>query len=85
MSLATIRLKMFLVNQPGRLLVGRGGEEFTAAEVPDQEKPPILRAYLRKWKWEVGAFFEGTDADSSEDELRRIAPKHPIFKIQART
>jgi deazaflavin-dependent oxidoreductase (nitroreductase family) len=68
----------------GRLLVGRRGEEFTATEVEDDAKPPILRDYLRRWKWEVGTFFEGTGADSSDEELRRIAPKHPIFKIQAR-
>jgi deazaflavin-dependent oxidoreductase (nitroreductase family) len=67
----------------GRLLVGRRGEAFAAAEIEDDDKPPILREYLRKWKWEVGAFFEGTGADSSDEELRRIAPKHPIFRIQA--
>jgi deazaflavin-dependent oxidoreductase (nitroreductase family) len=67
----------------GRLLVGRRGEAFTAAELSDEDKPPILRDYLRRWKWEVGAFFEGVGADSSEEEIRRIAPKHPIFKIQA--
>jgi deazaflavin-dependent oxidoreductase (nitroreductase family) len=66
----------------GRLLVGRRGESFSAAEVPDDQKPPILREYLRRWKWEVGQFFEGTGADSSEDEIRAIAPRHPIFKIR---
>ena len=68
----------------GRLLVGRRGEDFSATEVPDAEKPPILRAYLRKWKWEVGAFFDGVDADSPEEEVRRIAPAHPIFRISPR-
>ena len=68
----------------GRLLVGRRGEDFSATEVPDAEKPPILRAYLRKWKWEVGAFFDGVDADSPEEEVRRIAPDHPIFRISPR-
>jgi deazaflavin-dependent oxidoreductase (nitroreductase family) len=67
----------------GRLLVGRRGEAFTATEVADDDKPPILRAYLRRWKWEVGVFFEGINADSPDDEIRRIAPKHPIFKIRA--
>jgi deazaflavin-dependent oxidoreductase (nitroreductase family) len=66
----------------GRLLVGRRGEAFTATEVGDEDKPPILRAYLRRWKWEVGVFFEGTDADSPEDDIRRIAPGHPIFRIE---
>jgi deazaflavin-dependent oxidoreductase (nitroreductase family) len=65
----------------GRLLVGRRAERFTAAELPDEEKVPILRAYLKKWKWEVGAFFGGVGADSAEAELQRIAPDHPIFRI----
>ena len=68
----------------GRLLVGRRGEPFTAVELHDDEKSPILRAYLRRWKWEVGVFFGGTDADSSDEELRQIAPNHPIFRIQPR-
>jgi deazaflavin-dependent oxidoreductase (nitroreductase family) len=62
-------------------LVGRGIEEFSATELGDEEKPPLLRSYLEKWKWEVGAFFDGVGADSSEEELRRIAPEHPVFRI----
>jgi len=41
----------------------------------------VLRAYLRAWAWEVGAFFEGVDADSSDEELAAIADRHPIFEI----
>jgi deazaflavin-dependent oxidoreductase (nitroreductase family) len=69
------------VSGGGRLVQGRRSEEFTATEVPEAERPPILRAYLRKWKWEVGAFFEGVGPDSPEEELRRIAPNHPIFRL----
>jgi deazaflavin-dependent oxidoreductase (nitroreductase family) len=65
----------------GRLVRGRRVEEFTATEVPEDERPALLRAYLAKWKWEVGAFFGGVGADSSEEELRRIAPDHPAFRI----
>jgi F420H(2)-dependent quinone reductase len=68
----------------GGRLVGRGREEFSAVEVPETERPPILRAYLEKWKWEVGAFFDGVGPDSSDGELRRIAPDHPIFRITPR-
>ena len=53
------------------------------SEIPDDEKEPILRAYLKRWKWEVGQFFGGVDADSTADELRRISPDHPIFRIEA--
>jgi deazaflavin-dependent oxidoreductase (nitroreductase family) len=65
----------------GRLLVGRRAEVFTAVELPDDEKPAILRPYLQRWKWEVGAFFGGVGPDSSDDELRRIAPDHPVFRL----
>jgi deazaflavin-dependent oxidoreductase (nitroreductase family) len=68
----------------GRLRAGRRTEAFTASELPDEEKPPLLRAYLERWKWEVGQFFGGVGPDSSDEELRRIAPDHPVFRIQPR-
>jgi deazaflavin-dependent oxidoreductase (nitroreductase family) len=71
------------VSGKGRLVVGRRTEEFSATEVADEEKPALLRAYLAKWKWEVGAFFGGVGPDSSDEELRRIAPDHPAFRISA--
>ena len=43
----------------GRLLLGRKSEPFTATELNDEEKPPLLRAYLKRWKFEVGMFFGG--------------------------
>jgi deazaflavin-dependent oxidoreductase (nitroreductase family) len=69
------------VSGSGRLLIGRRAEEFTAVELPDSEKPALLRAYLKKWKWEVGQFFGGVGPDASDEELRRIAPDHPVFRI----
>ena len=68
----------------GRLLVGRRGEAFAAAEVPDEDKVPILRAYLKRWKAEVGVFFDGVGPESSDEELRREAPKHPVFRLLPR-
>lgn len=65
----------------GRLVLGRRAQDFTAQELADDEKPPLLRAYLKKWKFEVGVFFDGVGPDSSDDELRRIAPDHPVFRI----
>jgi deazaflavin-dependent oxidoreductase (nitroreductase family) len=66
----------------GDLLLGRKRRHFEASEVPDAEKEPILRAYLDRWKWEVGQFFGGVGADSPSDELRRIAADHPVFLIR---
>ena len=65
----------------GRLRVGRRVQEFRATELSDHDKAPILRAYLKKWKFEVGVFFGGVGPDASDDELLRIAPDHPVFRI----
>jgi deazaflavin-dependent oxidoreductase (nitroreductase family) len=69
------------VSGEGRLAGGRRVVDFSATELPDEEKPALLRAYLKKWKWEVGAFFDGVGPDAPEAELRRIAPDHPVFRI----
>jgi len=66
----------------GELRIGRKVEPFTATEVADDAKPAILRAYLRKWKFEVGVFFDGVDAKAPEEKLREIAPGYPIFRIE---
>jgi hypothetical protein len=63
------------------LIRGRRREAWRAEEVPDDEKSPILRAYLRRWKMEVGVFFDGVSADSPADEVARIAPRHPVFRL----
>ena len=68
----------------GQLRLGRRTESFSATEVAEEEKVAILRRYLKKWAWEVGVFFDGVGAKSSDDELRRIGPDHPIFRITAR-
>src|SRR5438270_14028813 len=44
----------------GELRLGRGTEGFRGRELTEEEKVPVLRAYLRRWKAEVGIFFEGT-------------------------
>jgi hypothetical protein len=41
----------------------------------------LLRAYLKRWKWEVGQFFGGVGPESSDAELLRIAPDHPVFRV----
>jgi len=69
------------ISGEGRLVAGHRNEEFSAVELRDEEKPELLRAYLKKWKWEVGAFFDGVGSDSPEAELQRIAPDHPVFRI----
>jgi deazaflavin-dependent oxidoreductase (nitroreductase family) len=74
-------VKNLRVSGEGRLRVGRRVQPFTALELPDGEKPRLLRAYLKKWKFEVGVFFGGVGPNSSEEDLLRIAPDHPVFRL----
>ncbi len=72
------------VSGGGRLLLGRRSETFTASELPDSAKVPILREYVRRWKWEVGVFFGGVGADAPESQIEALAPEHPVFRIDPR-
>lgn len=65
----------------GELRVGRKVREFTAVELPDEEKLPILRTYLEKWGWEVNQYFQGVTATSSDEKIIAAAPDHPVFRI----
>ena len=66
----------------GELRVGRRTEPFTATELADADKPPVLREYLRKWGWEVGRFFEGVTKDASR---RAAAPGSPPASPSSRS
>jgi deazaflavin-dependent oxidoreductase (nitroreductase family) len=68
----------------GQLRVGRHVQNFTATELPDDQKPEVLREYLRRWKFEVGMFFEGVGPDAPTEKLREIAPGYPVFRITTR-
>ena len=74
-------VKNLRVSGEGRLRVGRRTQSFGAVELSGEEAPAVLRAYLKKWKFEVGVFFDGLGPESSDEELRRIAPDHPIFRL----
>jgi deazaflavin-dependent oxidoreductase (nitroreductase family) len=65
----------------GDLGLGRRSEGFHAVELADDQKGPILKAYLDRWAFEVGRFFEGLDKGSSEEELARFAGSFPVFEI----
>jgi deazaflavin-dependent oxidoreductase (nitroreductase family) len=69
------------VSGGGRLRLGPRTESFTATEVDDDRKVPILRAYLKRWKAEVGVFFEGVGPDSPDEQIRAAAAKHPVFRL----
>ena len=67
------------------LLLGKKRAHHTATELADGDKTEILRAYLKRWKMEVGVFFDGVSADSTDEELQAIAPKHPVFMLSKPT
>jgi deazaflavin-dependent oxidoreductase (nitroreductase family) len=65
----------------GRLQLGRRTTAFHAVEVTDASaKAPILQAYLRIWRSEVGTFFAGVDGDSLP-ALEAVADGYPVFAI----
>jgi len=63
------------------LLLGRRRTHYVASELPDDDKIPVLRAYLKRWRAEVGVFFDGVGPDSSDGEIAAVAPKHPVFVL----
>jgi deazaflavin-dependent oxidoreductase (nitroreductase family) len=69
----------------GRLVLIRGRRRCArvATELPDGRKPPVLRAYLRRWHREVGVFFDGVGPETSDEELLQVAPDHPVFLLSA--
>jgi len=67
----------------GELHKGKHVEPFRAAELTDEEKPEVLRAYIEKWSWEVGTFFKGLSAESTDAELLAAAGDYPVFRITA--
>jgi hypothetical protein len=65
----------------GELRVGHRTEPFTATELADADKPAVLRAYLKRWKFEIGMFFQGVGPDAPEARLLEIAPGYPVFRV----
>lgn len=62
-------------NARGELRTRRGVEPFTAVELPDADKPPIIDAYLQRW---------GSQVKSQFRELPDPAD-HPVFRIEPAT
>ncbi len=64
------------------LILGRSRQLCTAQEVPVADRVPILRAYLLRWKFEVGMFFDGVSPDSTDAEWAAVAANHPVFELR---
>lgn len=60
---------------------GSNSAGYRATEVSDaDEKFSVLRAYLDRWSGQVKNLM-GVDKSSSDQELRAIIEKHPIFVL----
>ncbi len=64
------------------LILGRKRQVRTATEIPASERAAILRTYLRRWKFEVGMFFDGVGPDASDAAFAAIAERHPVFALR---
>lgn len=66
------------------LLLGQYRTHYVAEELEGSAKIPVLRADLKRWKAEVGVFFEGVGPQASDEEIAAIAPRHPVFVLRQR-
>jgi deazaflavin-dependent oxidoreductase (nitroreductase family) len=53
----------------------------TITELPDDAKTAVLRPYLARWFWEVKGHVGGLTPDSTDDEMRAVAPSIPVFEL----
>ena len=49
-------------------------------ELADAEKPPILKAYLDRFKRTVKRYF-AVPAGSPVERFGPLAPRHPVFEL----
>ena len=67
----------------GELRLGKKVQPFKAVEITGEPAVPILRNYLKRWKWEVGQFFDGVGPDATDEQLLAKLPDHPVFEVHA--
>ncbi len=50
-------------------------------EVADEDKRKLLRRYLDRWYWEVKGHVGGLTPESSDADVRAVAPSIPVFEL----
>lgn len=73
------------VSGAGELRLGKKVEPIAVTEIADADKPAVIREYVRRWKAEVGQFFDGIDEHSTDEQLLAVATGFPVFRIVARS
>jgi hypothetical protein len=51
------------------------------SEIADDAKPQLLKRYLERWYWEVKGHVGGLTPQSTDDEIRAVAPSIPVFEL----
>lgn len=51
------------------------------SEVTDDAKPELLKRYLERWYWEVKGHVGGLTPDSTDEQIRAVAPSIPILEL----
>lgn len=69
----------------GEVTLKRGSDrqQFRVVSIPDGEKPPVLKAYLEKFKTEVQRYFP-LAAGSDVEAFEGIAAGYPVFELLAK-
>lgn len=60
----------------------RGRRRVRLAEVPVEQRPPIIKAYLGR-TWRATQQHIEVDRNAPVEEFARIAERHPVFRIEA--
>ena len=69
-------------SQRARLRFGRRVEEVVVSEIPDRDKPPVVRAYLAAATHaETRRHLEWAREGAPEAEVLRQAARFPVFRI----
>lgn len=51
------------------------------SEITDDAKPELLKRYLDRWYWEVKGHVGGLTPDSTDEQIRAVAPSIPILEL----
>jgi deazaflavin-dependent oxidoreductase (nitroreductase family) len=78
----TFWVKNLRAQHAGQLQFANHTTNFEATELPDSEKLPVLRAYLKRW-WSVSKSLTTISSpDAPEEEFIRAEITHPVFLIK---
>jgi deazaflavin-dependent oxidoreductase (nitroreductase family) len=69
----------------GQVVLAKGSRQmnFSVRAVPDDEKPPILKAYVERFKLTVQRYFP-IPAGSPATDFAPIAERYPVFELLPR-